>query len=606
MKLKQVLAGVAAGAVAIGSLTFAAFADNGSDVSFKAGLVFQTDAFSFRNNVYQSEAYHWDEDDTELESPLTFDTWNVQDAEITGDGTYTVSFEKDVLDNESAWNILGLQTNISTTAYPDLTISIDSLKIDGAEIEGAKSAQQTQWGLDYDEYCDIEGESIEDIHYVHFIHVWEEIYHGVEADQFGGKVEVTFTISGLTDDSSGKEDETEEIEPTAGLIFQTNAWTFRGSIYQSEAYYWSNEDDTNKPFETWNVSDAVITGNGTYTASFEKNIMEDCMDGPEKAWNLLKLQTNISSAEYPNLSITIDSLKIDGKELETAKSAVLSTDRLAPDNYSDINGKTVPDAYLVGFFNMWNTDETAIEATDFGGKVEVTFTVSGFTSDEEETTTPAETAPEETTTTPTNAPAAVTTTTTAAETEPETETEAPSETTEPSTTTTTAATTTEPVQEVVDIDEDTGVQLLAAEGVIEDGVELNVVIGNADIGTDTHIYVLDITLVNAEGVTVQPNGSVTVKIPLPEEFDESDAYYVYYQADDGTLTDMHATFENGYVSFTTNHFSRYIITTEKLADDSETVTSGSNQDKNVNTGATILIIPAIAAAAGVVISKKRK
>lgn len=133
---------------------------------------------------------------------------------------------------------------------------------------------------------------------------------------------------------------------------------------------------------------------------------------------------------------------------------------------------------------------------------------------------------------------------------------------------------------------------------------LNIVIGSADINTDIHIYVLDITLINAQGAAVQPNGSVTVKIQLPEDFEDSDTYYVYYQADDGTLTDMHATFENSCVVFTTNHFSTYILTTEKLVDDSGN--NADNPDKNQATGVTLLFIPAVAAAAGVIISKKRK
>ena len=93
--------------------------------------------------------------------------------------------------------------------------------------------------------------------------------------------------------------------------------------------------------------------------------------------------------------------------------------------------------------------------------------------------------------------------------------------------------------------------------------------------------------------------NVTVRIPLPEECDESDTYYVYYQADDGTLTDMHAAYENGYIVFTTNHFSTYILSTEKLVDD-----SANDEDRNMSTGVIIAFIPALAAAAGVLISKK--
>ena len=159
----------------------------------------------------------------------------------------------------------------------------------------------------------------------------------------------------------------------------------------------------------------------------------------------------------------------------------------------------------------------------------------------------------------------------------------------------------------MDVDEDTGVQLLAAEGVLAEGVKLNVVVGDAaDIDTDAQVYVLDITIVDAQGAVVNFDGSVTVQIPIPEDFEESDVYYIYYLADNGTLTDMHATYNgNGYVSFTTTHFSTYILTTEKLVEESGTgVPTGGSE--NPHTGIVLTVIPALAAAIGFVISKKRK
>ena len=172
----------------------------------------------------------------------------------------------------------------------------------------------------------------------------------------------------------------------AGLVFQTNAWTFRNNINQSKAVWWDEFDEAND-FDTWNCSDVEITGDGTYTVSFEKNVMEDCKDGPETFWNFLKLQTNISEAEYPDLAITVDKLTVDGREVAAAKDAVLGTDKLAADAYSDIAAITaVDDAYTIGFYNTWNPEQTVIDGTaDFGGKVELTFTVTGFGSAEEVT-----------------------------------------------------------------------------------------------------------------------------------------------------------------------------------------------------------------------------
>ncbi len=167
----------------------------------------------------------------------------------------------------------------------------------------------------------------------------------------------------------------------AGLIYQTNAWTFRNTIAQSKAVWWDADFGDQMEYDTWNVADVEITADGQYTASFEKNIMEDCKDGPESSFNFLKLQTDIAAADYPDLQITVDSLKIDGTEVSGATAAVLGQENLTIDDYSDgCNGisDTVVNAYTIGFINIWNEEQTCIDASSFGGKVEVTFTVSGF------------------------------------------------------------------------------------------------------------------------------------------------------------------------------------------------------------------------------------
>ena len=64
----------------------------------------------------------------------------------------------------------------------------------------------------------------------------------------------------------------------------------------------------------------------------------------------------------------------------------------------------------------------------------------------------------------------------------------------------------------------------------------------------------DITLVE-DGEAVQPDGTVTVKIPCDDENAK-----VYRFEDDGTLTDMEAEFVDGFMVFTTEHFSFYVVT----------------------------------------------
>ncbi len=102
-------------------------------------------------------------------------------------------------------------------------------------------------------------------------------------------------------------------------------------------------------------------------------------------------------------------------------------------------------------------------------------------------------------------------------------------------------------------DETTNVSVLT-----EEDVELNVdrveddTIGNLLDNTDV-TDVFDITLTD-NGTIVQPNGFVTVRIPCDDENAK-----VYHWQLDGILHDMNADYVGGYLVFTTNHFSVYVV-----------------------------------------------
>ncbi|MDD6146084.1 MAG: leucine-rich repeat domain-containing protein [Oscillospiraceae bacterium] len=74
------------------------------------------------------------------------------------------------------------------------------------------------------------------------------------------------------------------------------------------------------------------------------------------------------------------------------------------------------------------------------------------------------------------------------------------------------------------------------------------------------IKTFDITLQNKDGVHVQPDGIVKVKLPL--DWDKDGNYKVYRVNDDGTLTDMEAYREGSHMVFETDHFSLYVIVDE--------------------------------------------
>ena len=148
-----------------------------------------------------------------------------------------------------------------------------------------------------------------------------------------------------------------------------------------------------------------------------------------------------------------------------------------------------------------------------------------------------------------------------------------------------------------------------------EGTTLTVTV--ADGSTDTKIT-YNITLKDENGNEIQPQGDVTVKIPLPEGWDGAKTIVSRHETD-GTYTNMNAVFENGYMVFVTEHFSEYVLSYEELEpdapaaentaiSDSTTASDGTTtvDDENKPTGLVIGIVPAIIAGAAVVLSKKRK
>ena len=69
---------------------------------------------------------------------------------------------------------------------------------------------------------------------------------------------------------------------------------------------------------------------------------------------------------------------------------------------------------------------------------------------------------------------------------------------------------------------------------------------------------------------------------------------------------MNAKVENDFVVFTTNHFSKYIVTAEVLTKTETSITTDTTPAPNPNTGVAIVMIPAILASAVVVASAKKR
>jgi|GEM_PF-3259335 len=91
-------------------------------------------------------------------------------------------------------------------------------------------------------------------------------------------------------------------------------------------------------------------------------------------------------------------------------------------------------------------------------------------------------------------------------------------------------------------------------------------LGDANVSISAKVSTENLTVENAElvlevtvsGATFE-NGKATVAIPFEKEVPAGKVGKVYYIDDQGNKTDMGATFENGKVIFTTNHFSTYAV-----------------------------------------------
>ena len=118
--------------------------------------------------------------------------------------------------------------------------------------------------------------------------------------------------------------------------------------------------------------------------------------------------------------------------------------------------------------------------------------------------------------------------------------------------------------ELTDEENKTGVVVIADKEVLEEGTVLNVE-KKSDEQSDPDGVTYDITL-TLNGEKVQPDGDVTVKIPVPDGIDEATCKVYYRDLSDGKekFVDMEAVVENGFLVFTTDHFSEYVVTAKDL------------------------------------------
>lgn len=92
-----------------------------------------------------------------------------------------------------------------------------------------------------------------------------------------------------------------------------------------------------------------------------------------------------------------------------------------------------------------------------------------------------------------------------------------------------------------------------------DGQSLQVISNNFG---DVKTKIFDITP-EKDGVKVQPNGKVTIRIPIPDGFNANKIFVVYVDSVSGKTTTLPTKVVGNYIEFETDHFSQYALVERK-------------------------------------------
>ena len=122
------------------------------------------------------------------------------------------------------------------------------------------------------------------------------------------------------------------------------------------------------------------------------------------------------------------------------------------------------------------------------------------------------------------------------------------------------------------IDTDTNIKIENVESNIQVKAEqLNdTTLANYTVEGENVVFGYDISLIK-ENTSVQPDGKVKVRIPIPTEYLGNETLKVYHVTENGNV-DMNAIPEDGYLVFETDSFSHYFVTIEKVEEEDLEVT----------------------------------
>lgn len=185
MKIRNIVSAAAACAVAAAALVMPTSAEE----SYVAGLTFQSSSYMFRNNIAQSSLLYWDND---LGEAVELEGASFTDAQITGDGEYTVTLDGV---KDGGWNMLKLESNIDLDKTP-VQFEITSVELNGAAVDFDKSVavMSENAATASDDYSDWDF-SINNTARIQLINVYDNIA-AFPNDSYES-IKVTFTVTGL-------------------------------------------------------------------------------------------------------------------------------------------------------------------------------------------------------------------------------------------------------------------------------------------------------------------------------------------------------------------------------------------------------------------------
>jgi LPXTG-motif cell wall-anchored protein len=137
-------------------------------------------------------------------------------------------------------------------------------------------------------------------------------------------------------------------------------------------------------------------------------------------------------------------------------------------------------------------------------------------------------------------------------------------------------------------DKNTGSFITADKGVIPENSSLTV--SPITSGTEydslkaefSQLQLFDISLTDSNNAKVQPNGTVLVRLPIPEGFD-ANKLRVFHVDDNGSRTAMKGYVDGTYYVFETTHFSNFALVEDDTINNDDSDTDNGNTDVDDNT-----------------------